>query len=214
MIHPHTELRFINPTVGFGVVATARIPRGTITWARDPLDIAMSEARARALGPLYRATLDRFTFTDGMRQRILCWDIARYVNHSCEPGCLAPGFDFEIAVRDIEAGEELCDDYGTLNPVEPFDCACDCVGCRRVVLARRSRPPRRRVGRAGARGIPLHRLSGPAALAARQPGGRRRSGAGRPRACPVVQGALHRPTERGAAVRSGGFMTRTGVFSS
>lgn len=133
MIHPHTELRFINPIIGFGVVATARIPRGTITWARDPLDIAISEARVRTLGPLYSATLDRFTFIDGAHQHIVCWDIARYVNHSCEPGCLAPGFDFEIAVRDIEAGEQLCDDYGTLNIVEPFECACESAACRGVI---------------------------------------------------------------------------------
>lgn len=133
MIHPHTELRFINPVIGFGVVATKRIPRGTITWVRDPLDVSMSESQAEALGPLYRSTLDRFTFVDGARKRILCWDIARYVNHSCDPACLAPGFDLEIAVRDIEVGEELCDDYGTLNPTEPFDCACGTPSCRKVV---------------------------------------------------------------------------------
>jgi hypothetical protein len=133
MIHPHTELRFINSVIGFGVVATARIPRGTITWVRDPLDRAMSADDVDALGGLFRAQLDRFMFVDGACQRILCWDIAKYVNHSCDPVCLAPGFDFELAVRDIEPGEELCDDYGTLNPQEPFDCACEAPSCRGVV---------------------------------------------------------------------------------
>jgi hypothetical protein len=133
MIHPHTELRFINDTIGFGVVATAPIPRGTITWTRDPLDRAMSPEEALSLDPLFRAQIDKFTFTDGVGARILCWDIAKYVNHSCEPTCLAPGFDFEIAVRDIAPGEQLCDDYGTLNLLEPFECACGWRECRGII---------------------------------------------------------------------------------
>ena len=38
MIHPNTELRFINKEVGYGVVATKPIPAGTITWVLDKLD--------------------------------------------------------------------------------------------------------------------------------------------------------------------------------
>lgn len=38
MIHPDTELRFINEKIGYGVVALKLIPRGTITWALDKLD--------------------------------------------------------------------------------------------------------------------------------------------------------------------------------
>jgi hypothetical protein len=133
MIHPHTELRFISPTLGFGVVATARIPRGTITWVRDPLDRAMSAQELDALGPLFRAQMDRFTFIDGAGRHVLCWDIARYVNHACDAACLAPGFDFEIAVRDIAPGEQVCDDYATLNLVEPFECACGVAECRKII---------------------------------------------------------------------------------
>jgi hypothetical protein len=134
MIHPHTELRFINDRIGFGVVATALIPRGTITWVRDPLDRVMSADEVDSLGDIFRPQLDKFTFTDGTGQHVLCWDIAKYVNHSCDAPCLAPGFDFEIAVRDIAPGEELCDDYGALNLGEPFECACDSNQCRRVIL--------------------------------------------------------------------------------
>jgi uncharacterized protein len=133
MIHPQTALSFIDPIVGFGVIATKRIPRGTITWARDRMDSAMTEAEVTRLGPLFRAQLDRFSFIDGAGLRILCWDIARYVNHSCEAVCLAPGVDFEIAVRDIEPGEQLTDDYGTLNLTEPFECACSSKACRKII---------------------------------------------------------------------------------
>src|SRR5690606_22502752 len=34
--------------------------------------------------------------------------------------CLSTAYDFEIAIRDIQAGEELTDDYGYLNVSEPF----------------------------------------------------------------------------------------------
>ena len=38
MIHPKTELQFINKEIGYGVVATEFIPAGTITWVLDKLD--------------------------------------------------------------------------------------------------------------------------------------------------------------------------------
>ena len=37
-------------------------------------------------------------------------------------------------MRDIAAGEELTDDYGTLNPGEPFPCSCASERCRGHVL--------------------------------------------------------------------------------
>lgn len=33
MIHPAMELKHISEEIGYGVVATAFIPAGTITWA-------------------------------------------------------------------------------------------------------------------------------------------------------------------------------------
>ena len=36
MIHSDTELRPVNAVVGLGVFATRRLPRGTVTWVRDP----------------------------------------------------------------------------------------------------------------------------------------------------------------------------------
>ena len=43
------------------------------------------------------------------------------MNHSYNPNCLITPYNLEIAVRDIQVGEELTCDYGTLNIVEPFD---------------------------------------------------------------------------------------------
>ena len=115
MLHPATELRFIDERIGYGVFTTRPIPRGTITWARDALDRSFTREAIDAMEPPYRAILDKYTFVDASGLYVLCWDIARFVNHSCDPTCLAPGYDFEIAVRDVAAGEQLTDDYGSLN---------------------------------------------------------------------------------------------------
>src|SRR5262249_35167952 len=65
----------------------------------------------------------------------LCWDHGRFVNHSCEPSCRSTGFDLEIAVRDILPGEQLTDDYGSLNVDYEFACSCGSTQCRRFVRA-------------------------------------------------------------------------------
>ena len=133
MLHPDTELRFINPTIGYGVFATRLIPAGTITWARDELDQVFTRQQVAARPPFIREILDRYCFYDGAGDWILCWDLARFVNHCCDANCLSAGFDFELAVRDIQPGEELTDDYGTLNLTAPFDCACGAAHCRGVL---------------------------------------------------------------------------------
>jgi hypothetical protein len=134
MIHPDTELRFINPTMGYGVVATRLIPAGTITWTRDALDQTIPEHRVRDLRRELQANIEKYAYQDRHGSWVLCWDLARYVNHSCEANCLSPGWDFEIAVRDIEVGEELTDDYGCLNLHEPFACSCGAPSCRETIL--------------------------------------------------------------------------------
>ena len=65
MIHPDTELRFISPKIGFGVVATKLIPKGTITWALDKLDRVFSEAELAAFGNLYQEILDTYCYRVG-----------------------------------------------------------------------------------------------------------------------------------------------------
>ena len=90
MIHPHTELRFINREIGFGVFATQFIPRGTLTWVCDELDQFVDPARVAALPPNYRKLLDTYTFRDRLGRHVLCWDLARFVNHSCARAVSVP----------------------------------------------------------------------------------------------------------------------------
>jgi hypothetical protein len=124
----------VSDAIGYGLFATRLIPKGTITWAGDSLDRVISPASIDALPALLKAQTHKYSYLNGRGDRILCWDHGRFVNHSCAAACLSPGFDFEIAVRDIAAGEEITDDYGTLNPEEPFACLCGAPNCRGQVL--------------------------------------------------------------------------------
>ncbi|HXS37944.1 MAG TPA: SET domain-containing protein [Flavipsychrobacter sp.] len=122
MIHPSTELKFISPEKGFGVVATKLIPKGTITWIMDPLDQIFSSNDIKKLDPFFQDLLATYSYRDGNGDFILCWDNARFVNHSFHSNCISTAYNFELAVRDIKVGEELTDDYGYLNITEPFEC--------------------------------------------------------------------------------------------
>lgn len=120
MIHPDTELKFISKEKGIGVVATQFIPKGTITWAFDPLDQIYTAEEVHEMKPFYRNFIDKYTYRDYNGNYVLCWDHARFVNHSYHSNCISTAYNFELAVRDIYPGEELTDDYGYLNLSEPF----------------------------------------------------------------------------------------------
>lgn len=121
MIHPYTEIRFISPEKGYGVVAKQFIPKGTITWVQDKLDMVFDREKIEELGDSYAGIIDTYCFRDNQGNHILCWDNARFVNHSFNSNCLTTPYNFEIAIRDIQIGEELTDDYGYLNITEPFE---------------------------------------------------------------------------------------------
>lgn len=134
MLHPHTELRGLNDHIGLGIFATKPIPRGTIVWTLDALDQKFDARRRRELDADYGPILNRYAYVNAKGESILCWDLARFINHHCEATCLAPGLDFEIAVRDIAAGDQITDDYGSLNLEEPFECGCGSPACRGTIL--------------------------------------------------------------------------------
>jgi len=134
MIHPDTELSFINPQIGYGVVATRFIPMGTITWALDKLDRVFTQAEVDEMDGVYKEILNKYCYRDNQGDLVLCWDHSRYVNHSFNSNCITTAYNFEMAVRDIYPGEELTDDYGYLNCLEPFKCLPEPNTSRTYVL--------------------------------------------------------------------------------
>jgi hypothetical protein len=124
MLHPHTALLFVNEIVGHGVFATQPIPKGTITWVRDALDQELSPKTIAELNPEVRETILTYCYRNAKGNYILCWDHTKYINHSFNANCMTTPYGFEIAVRDIAEGEQLTNDYGTLNIIEQFE-PCD-----------------------------------------------------------------------------------------
>lgn len=123
MLHPSTELRFVSPAVGYGIFATKKIPQGTITWVKDELDRVFKPEEVKKLSPANYENLMKYTYRDRHGDYFFCWDLTRYVNHSYHPNSMLTAMGFEIAIKDIEVGDEMTNDYGSFNIIEPFKCA-------------------------------------------------------------------------------------------
>ena len=135
MIHPDTELRFVSPEVGHGVFAKADIPKGTIVYVQDALDIEIPIDSPLLKKPEYKHVIKRYSYFE-RGNYIISWDIEKYLNHSCNSNRLTTGYGFEIAVRDIKRDEELTDDYGALNMDYDFHCKCGSHNCRSSISRR------------------------------------------------------------------------------
>src|SRR5580704_17640144 len=122
MLHPATELRFIDDEIGFGVFASEPIPKGTVVWVLDDLDQVLEPEFVRSLDDVRRAMVLKYSYRNQHGRYVYCWDLARFVNHSFHPTMIPTAYDLEIAGRDIHPGEQLTDDYGALNLEEPCDC--------------------------------------------------------------------------------------------
>ena len=134
MLHPHTRLGAAQEDIGLGVFATEDIPQGTIVYAWDPLEIELRPDDPRLRNPLLFPWIERYAYIEPDGVHVLSWDLARFVNHSCEPAAMSTAFGFEIAVRDIRRGDPITDEYGLLNLPYALDpCACGASTCRRQV---------------------------------------------------------------------------------
>jgi hypothetical protein len=128
MMHPDTELR--TSTSGLGVFASSDIPRGTIVYVKDELEVEISPKEYEGLGKLRRRQVDKFSYVEATGTKVLSWDVAKYVNHSCRPNTMSTGWGVELAVEDISAGTEITEEYGLLNIDSSMRCSCASPLCR------------------------------------------------------------------------------------
>ena len=135
MIHPDTQLAEISQQVGVGVVATKNISAGALIWVKDPLDVCLQNSVVQALPSVVADQFRRNAYLNSANEWILCWDIARFVNHACDCNVVVSPMGFEIACRDIAKGEQITNDYGIFNLAseEEFNCACGAPDCRKWV---------------------------------------------------------------------------------
>lgn len=99
---------------GIGIFALEKIPAGTVVWEHDPiLDPVLPLSVRDNAHPVLREWLFRYAWVqNGMLY--IAGDEMRYMNHQPTPyaNCFAAaGADNSVALRDIEAGEELTEDY-------------------------------------------------------------------------------------------------------
>jgi hypothetical protein len=130
MIHPNTKLQFINDEIGYGVFATAFIPKGTITYVKDALEPEITPEQFLSHTPAMQKIIEKYSYIDQHGVRIVSWDFGRFVNHCCNCNTISTGYGFEIALRDIKPGEEITDEYGLFNMEDSFELDCKYPGCR------------------------------------------------------------------------------------
>ena len=133
MIHPNTELKFINEQVGYGVFATSDIAEGTIVYVKDSLELSISPTDYLMHTEEMKEVIDKYSYIDETGNRIISWDFAKYVNHCCNCNSISTGYGFEIAIRDIKKGEQITDEYGLFNLTEPMTLLCGEENCRKEI---------------------------------------------------------------------------------
>jgi len=133
--HPLVKIRVRVGTsriAGLGLFAEQDIKQGTkiIRYIGERITHEESEQRLAA-GNVYIFGLNERYSIDGSTPK----NTARYINHSCDPNCHTEQFGntiWIVAIKDIEAGEELTYNYEYEiddKPAEPCNCgAKNCCG--------------------------------------------------------------------------------------
>lgn len=111
MIIPWAKIQWISDEKGYGLVADRDISAGTITFVQDGLDIVLNEDDISRMDKKLLSYVETYSYEDYMGNRILSWDLGKYMNHDDHANTLSTGYGFEVAIRDIKKGEEITDDY-------------------------------------------------------------------------------------------------------
>jgi uncharacterized protein len=134
---------------GKGVFARVPIPEGTRIIEYRGEKITNDEADARYPDD---PTRQHHTFLFSIDDEVVIdaafkGNMARWINHSCDPNCDAVIEGERIwieSIRDIAAGEELRYDYNFILPErhtpalkKRFPCVCGAPGCRGTILAKK-----------------------------------------------------------------------------
>ncbi len=130
MIHPDTRIQYINDEVGYGIFATQFIPKGTIVYVKDCLEIEVKPKEYERHSPQMKEIIEKYSYIDERGIRVLSWDLAKYVNHCCDANTLSTSYNFDIAIRDIQKGEEMTCEYGVLNVEHNMTLMCNRKDCR------------------------------------------------------------------------------------
>jgi len=105
-----------------GVFADQFIKEGTIVWIPTPgLDLELTEEQVNQLPELAKEYVLKYAYKSfKCGNYILCFDNTKHTNHSYNPTIADVrtnelGEDCDIALKDINIGEELTLDYRTMD---------------------------------------------------------------------------------------------------
>ena len=128
-LSPKLEARPAPKKGGMGVYACDPIRRGEV--------VAMWGGRVIPVEEIYRYDEELRRYLIQVEEGLFLtpsWptEPAEYFNHSCDPNTGLSGQSALVAMRDIEAGEEVCFDYAMSesHPLFEFDCCCGTALCR------------------------------------------------------------------------------------
>jgi SET domain-containing protein len=124
-----------SPIHGQGVFAARRIEVGEVIMDWSGCSEVLTD---EAVNALPREESIFVSVIDG--RNVLFKPPARFVNHSCNPN--ARGSDrHDIAIRVIEAGEEITVDYVAEHvPGLRLECNCQAPNCRGLLIVPSERP--------------------------------------------------------------------------
>ncbi len=127
---------------GRGLVAVERISRGEVVAVKGG-DVVTEEQLRTLPARLQNSAVQ---ITDDLHLAALTDDAYEAVmlslNHSCEPNVGFGGNVVLVAMRDVDAGEELTTDYALFDDYEgAMECTCGTPSCRRRIDGRDWRRP-------------------------------------------------------------------------
>ncbi|GCF10363.1 SET domain-containing protein [Dictyobacter arantiisoli] len=111
---------------GHGLIATRDIPQGCVVWLPCPECRVWSEQELKNMSTEQAQWLDTYGYTLDNGKTLLPCHNAYQMNHSCEATTLDFGLDFCVAIRNIQAGEEVTCDYRTFSSDPPWTLTCHC----------------------------------------------------------------------------------------
>jgi SET domain-containing protein len=101
---------------GLGCFAEEPIKKRQVVWQFDPrFDIRIPLAELATFPPALQEHFRIYTYVEkigGQEVMVYCADMSKHMNHSDTPNLFdTPDNVYEIALRDIEVGEELTCNY-------------------------------------------------------------------------------------------------------
>jgi uncharacterized protein len=130
-ISPKARKGVDSSIAGRGIVAVDAIPAGDVVAVKGGR-IVTTETLQSLPRPLREAEV---RIADGLHLAAVTEDeyeeVMLFLNHSCEPNVGFGGNIVLVAMRDIEAGEELTTDYALFDDYDgSMECQCGRLRCR------------------------------------------------------------------------------------